>query len=61
MKQGEKIGDFLVRIGAITVEQRDEILEVQKKEPHKMFGYIAVELNIVNQEALDNYLSSTED
>lgn len=58
MDTEEKIGDFLVKIGDITNEQKEEILEIQKKEPDKLFGYIAIELKYINEEAIDKYLDS---
>ncbi|MBN1697482.1 MAG: hypothetical protein JW881_08215 [Spirochaetales bacterium] len=52
----ERIGDFLVRIGALTSEQVDEILKQQKKEPDKIFGVIAIELGYINDDALRAYV-----
>jgi hypothetical protein len=58
MQEQEKIGEFLVRIGAITTAQRDEILEIQKKEPDKLFGYIAIELKYLDDSAIEKYVNS---
>ncbi len=54
----ERIGGFLMRIGAITEKQRDEILDVQKKNPKKMFGEIAIELGYINKDSINQYLKS---
>lgn len=52
----ERIGEFLVKIGAMTPEQRDEILDRQKEEPNRLFGEIAVELGYINDAAVDTFL-----
>ena len=52
----ERIGEFLVKIGAMTAEQRDEILELQKKEPDRLFGELAVERGYINDKAVDTFL-----
>ena len=55
----EKIGDFMVRIGALTPEQVVAILKRQKEiEPHKLFGLLAKELGYINDEALHKYIKS---
>ncbi|TVR85195.1 MAG: hypothetical protein EA428_16205 [Spirochaetaceae bacterium] len=52
----ERIGEFLVKIGAMTPEQLVEVLEQQKKEPNRLFGEIAVELGYINDSAVDTFL-----
>lgn len=52
----ERIGEFLVKIGAMTPEQRNEILELQKGDPARLFGEIAVERGYINDAAIDTYL-----
>ncbi len=54
----ERIGEFLVKIGAMTPEQRNEILEIQKEEPTRLFGEIAVERGYINDAAIDTYLGA---
>jgi len=55
----ERIGGFLLRIGAITEKQKEEILELQKtKYPDKMFGQIAIELGYIKKESIDKYIES---
>ena len=55
----ERIGDFLIRIGAITREQVDEVLRAQGEddEDHlRMFGEIAVEKGYIDDEALRKFV-----
>lgn len=53
----QRIGEFLVHIGAMTREQVNEVLERQKLEPDKLFGHIAIELGYIDDEAIDRFLS----
>lgn len=50
-----RIGQFFLRIGAMTQEQVDEVLERQKQEPQKLFEQIASELGYVRDDALDRF------
>jgi hypothetical protein len=52
----ERIGEFLVKIGAMTADQRDEILKLQKQQPDRLFGTIAVEQGYINEQAIDAFL-----
>ena len=55
----ERIGDFLIRIGAMTREQVDEVLRAQGEddEDHlRMFGEIAVEKGYIDDEALRKFV-----
>ena len=52
----EKIGEFLVRIGAMTEKQCEEILQIQQLGDKRYFGEIAVEKGFVDKEALKKYL-----
>ncbi len=38
----ERIGEFLVKIGIMTPMQRNEILDLQKDEPNRLFGELAI-------------------
>ncbi len=60
IKEGrtERIGEFLLRIEALTEPQQDEILERQQTNPDKKFGEIAIELGYINDDAIDRYLES---
>jgi hypothetical protein len=53
----QRIGDFLVRIGAMNTEQVYEVLTRQQMEPDRLFGEIAIELGYVNDAAIDKFLS----
>lgn len=53
----QRIGDFLVRIGAMTTEQVYEVLTKQQMEPGRLFGEIAIELGYINDAAIDKFLS----
>ena len=52
----ERIGDFLVRIGAMTTEHQIDVLKRQEKEPSRLFGEIAIELKYIDDAAVDEYL-----
>ncbi len=52
----ERIGEFLVKIGALTAAQRDEVLAKQTESPDRLFGEIAIELGYINDAAVDQYL-----
>ncbi|MBN1519234.1 MAG: hypothetical protein JW923_04000 [Spirochaetales bacterium] len=54
----ERIGDFLVRIGAMTQEQVTKVLAAQSQEEEpRMFGEIAIELGFVDDAALKRYVT----
>ncbi|MQY76723.1 MAG: hypothetical protein GH155_03750 [Spirochaeta sp.] len=59
-KVKEKIGDGLIRIGAMTTEQVKKVLQVQREKycHDKLFGDIATELQFVDQETIEEYLNS---
>jgi hypothetical protein len=52
----ERLGELLVRVGAITPEQVREILDYQKEHPGQLFGQIAIELGFITEEMLQRYL-----
>jgi hypothetical protein len=52
----ERIGEFLVKIGAMTDAQRNTVLELQKQDPRKKFGQIALEMRFVNEGAIDTFI-----
>ena len=56
----EKIGEGLIRIGAMTSEQVKKVLQVQrgKYDHDKLFGDIATELQFVDQKIIEEYLNS---
>ena len=55
-KYDEKIGEGLVRIGAITNEQKEKILETQTQGDKRLFGQIAVAHKFINSDTVQNYL-----
>ncbi len=55
MNKKEKIGDFLVRIGAMTKEECDEVLKLQENGDTRLFGEIANELGFVDKSAIKKY------
>jgi hypothetical protein len=52
----ERVGQRLVRIGAMTSGQVQEVLEKQRAGDGRLFGEIAIELGYVKDEALRSYL-----
>lgn len=61
MKRGqyeERIGEGLVRIGAMSEKNKDHVLDLQRKGDKRLFGEIAVELGYVDIDEVVNYLSS---
>lgn len=54
----ERLGEFLVRIGAMTEEQVHIVLEKQKDQPERLFGEIAIDLGFVDDQAVDTFLGS---
>ena len=52
----DKIGDNLVKIGAMTKEQVDDVLQRQKDGDSRLFGEIAIELEYIDDEVLAEYL-----
>ena len=54
----ERIGDGLVRIGAMEAEQRDKVLKMQNDGDERMFGEIAIDLKYIDDEAILNFLES---
>ncbi len=55
----ERIGDFLVRIGAMTEEQVLEVLKIQEEDEElRVFGEIAIELGYVDDSAIQKYIES---
>ena len=58
MYQGEKIGEFLVRIEAMTRKQMEEIIKLKEITPDKLFGQIAIEKGYIDDKAIDDYLEA---
>jgi len=51
----EKIGEGLVRIGAMTRQQMEEVLRRQEAGDGRLFGEIAIELGFVDDQAVQSY------
>jgi len=56
----EKIGEGLVRIGAMTKEQVVTVLKKQKGGDARLFGEIAVDMGFVDIQAIIEYLKSSQ-
>jgi len=54
----EKIGEALVRIGAMKSYQVEDVLRLQKGGDRRLFGEIAIELGYIDDQAIRKYLSS---
>ena len=54
----ERIGDGLVRIGAMSEEQRDKVLQMQNDGDERMFGEIAIDLKFIDDQAILDFLAS---
>ena len=54
----EKIGEFLVKIGAMKQWQVEDILKVQKSGDLRMFGEVAISLGYIDDAALMKYVES---
>lgn len=52
----EKIGNRLVRIGAMTRSQVNDVLKRQGEDDSRCFGEIAIALGYINDEAVMRYL-----
>jgi hypothetical protein len=52
----DRIGDFLVTIGALTREQVAHVLRVQAGGDSRLFGEIALELHYLNDDAIKRYV-----
>ncbi len=54
----ERIGEALVRIGAMKSYQVEDVLRLQQGGDRRMFGEIAIELGYIDDQAIRKYLSS---
>jgi len=52
----DRIGDFLVTIGAITREQVDHVLRLQAQGDSRIFGEIALEFKYLNDDAIKRFV-----
>ncbi len=56
----ERIGDFLVRIKAMTPIQVDQVIKIQKTGDKRLFGDIAIDLGLVQSDAIKSYVYSLQ-
>ncbi len=54
----EKIGETLVRIGAVQLYQVQDVLRAQKGGDNRLFGEIAIEYGYINDEVLKKYIEA---
>jgi hypothetical protein len=52
----KKIGEFLLERKFISAEQFEQVLELQRPQPEKKFGEIALELHYIDYNAINQYL-----
>jgi hypothetical protein len=55
-----RIGDFLVKIGAMNAEQVNHVLQLQESGDSRIFGEIALELGYLNDDAIKRYVDHME-
>ena len=57
----ERIGDFLVHIGAMTKAQVEDVIKAQEKDEElRMFGEIAIEKGYIDDSAIRKYIEHKE-
>jgi hypothetical protein len=54
----ERIGEALVRIGAMSLEQVEQVLKLQQHGDNRLFGEIAIEQGFINDKAIKAYLDA---
>jgi hypothetical protein len=59
-KKPVRIGDFLVKIGAMTPEQVSAVLKIQELGDTRKFGEIALLIGYIKDDALKRYLDYLE-
>jgi hypothetical protein len=52
----DRIGDFLVKIGAMKQFQVDDVINAQGKGDKRLFGEIAIEFGYIDDKAIQKYL-----
>ncbi len=56
--RGERIGEFLTKIGAMQTWQVDAVLRTQSEGDRRTFGEIAIERGLVDDAALRRYVEA---
>ena len=54
----ERIGEALVRIGAMKTYQVEDVLRLQAGGDRRLFGEIAIELGYIDDSAIRKYLGA---
>jgi len=57
----QRIGDFLIRIGAMTAEQVKDVLRAQEGGDTRMFGELAIAKGYIDDEALRRFVEAKAD
>jgi hypothetical protein len=55
-----RIGDFLLKIGAMSEDQVEHVLHLQEGGDARIFGEIALELGYLNDDAIKRYVDHME-
>lgn len=55
-----RIGEFLLKIGAMNKEQVDHVLKLQQEGDTRIFGEIALDLRYLNDDAIKRYVDHLE-
>ncbi len=56
----EKIGDFLIRISAMSKDEVNIVLQLQQAGDKRRFGEIAMDLGYIGDDSLKRYLDYLE-
>jgi len=53
----ELIGEHFIGLDLLSLEQCEEVLRIQSKNPEKKFGEIAISLGFLEEEDISNFFS----
>ena len=56
----EKIGQYLVRLDLLSFDQAEEVLNIQQEKPDKMFGEIALKLEYITLQDLEEFINTSK-
>jgi hypothetical protein len=60
MVMSERIGEFLVRIGAMNGDQVEQVLRLQRDGDKRRFGEIAIEMQYIKDDSIKRYVDYLE-
>jgi hypothetical protein len=60
MVMSERIGEFLVRIGAMNGDQVEQVLRLQRDGDKRRFGEIAIEMQYIKDDLIKRYVDYLE-